>query len=209
MAIVEGSRLLNECLSRTLEDDEFAVAASCRDLDELSRSRARADVLILDVSRLGQAGFTTATLLSAPQRKLSVVAMDERPRSIALEYVLKRGWNGYFVKGDGLSELREVLRNVGRGQQAFSSAALKQLNRAPGGWQVRSDLHSPGVHLLTPREVEILRVLAEGESTRGCSARLSIAVSTVENHKANIRRKLGARRVSDLVRFAMQEGLVV
>ena len=120
-----------------------------------------------------------------------------------MDYCLRRiseadrcGADGFVEKTNTWDDFLFAVDRVSRGQRYFCSGG------APG----REIGSKPGLEL-TPREREILKLIAEGMTTKEIAARLFISIPTVETHRANLMVKTGARNVAGLVRFAMDAGL--
>jgi DNA-binding NarL/FixJ family response regulator len=124
------------------------------------------------------------------------------------EYVLRAlraGCSGYLLKGSAVSELEIAVRAVARGETYLSPAVSKQVVadfvRRMGG--ARDPLDA-----LTPRQREILQLVAEGHTSKDIAQRLRLSFKTVEGHRAQVMERLGVNDLAGLVRFAVRVGLV-
>jgi DNA-binding NarL/FixJ family response regulator len=123
---------------------------------------------------------------------------------------------GYFTRGASWRELAAGLRRLACGEPVFEAAVYQSLEKTSQGWQVvYPSGDSPAPHRaesplarLTPRETEVLRLIAMGRSVRDCAEILSLAHSTVDNHKSRLMKKLGLRKSQDLTLLAVREGLI-
>jgi len=124
------------------------------------------------------------------------------------EYVmqaLRAGAAGYLVKEAATSELELAIRAVARGDTYLSPAVSgKVIDKTLG----RAVPQSSPLDRLTPRQREILQLIAEGRSTRAIAERLHVSVKTVETHRAQLMDRLGIRDVAGLTRYAIRIGLV-
>jgi DNA-binding NarL/FixJ family response regulator len=184
-----------------------ASAAGAASAVELLQGKA-ADVVLVDVCVGISASWDGVTSLQQALPQARIVVLDDAVRDIHLRRVLRLGLHGYAAKRDSFGELLDVVRKAGRGEQAFSQSARQRLVATTLGWQLRVSESSPGLHLLTVRETEVLACLAHGHTSRVCATLLKIRPSTVENHKAKIMKKLKIHRMVDLAKFAMREGLI-
>lgn len=173
-----------------------------------ARGGGTADVAVVDVCAGVVDSWDNVAALHAAFPGLRIVILDDHVRDAHLRRVLRLGLHGYAVKRDSFAELLEIARAAGRGEQTFSRSARERLVATPLGWQIRTSEKTPGLHLLTVRETEILACLAQGHTSRNCAKLLGISPSTVDNHKAKIMKKLGIHRMVDLAKFAVREGLV-
>lgn len=164
----------------------------------------RPDVLITDVTMGAMTGLELAEKVRAelPQTRVIVLSMFASD-----EYVmraLKAGASAYLLKDAAESELEVALRAVARGETYLSPGASKRLIERVAG---RQDADDP-LRALTPRQCEILRLIAEGVHAKEIAHRLHLSRKTVDAHRAQIMERLGIRDVAGLVRFAIRNGLV-
>jgi DNA-binding NarL/FixJ family response regulator len=108
--------------------------------------------------------------------------------------------HGYVEKLEGLIILKEAISTIAEGGSYFGAAASHLLSDAGG--------RSPASSSLSPREREILQMIAEGRSSKQISGLLDVAVKTVENHRANLMAKLHMHDVASLTRYAAGRGMV-
>jgi RNA polymerase sigma factor (sigma-70 family) len=137
--------------------------------------------------------------------RILVLSMHEQD-----EYVLEAvrgGANGYILKDAGPAELRAAIRAVGAGGEYFSPAVARRLTAAVRG-EVATESPRDRLQRLTPREREVLALVATGKTNREIAARLGISPRTVESHRESLMKKLALRTVADLTRFALQAGLL-
>jgi DNA-binding NarL/FixJ family response regulator len=112
---------------------------------------------------------------------------------------LRCGPHGFVDKRDSLDTLVEAVRAVAAGKQYFSAFTPE----FPFEWRDSNAKH------LTPREMEVLQLVAESKSSKQVAARLGVSTRTVENHRARIMEKLNLHDVVALTRFAVSQGIVV
>lgn len=162
-------------------------------------------VILLDISMPNCDGIETTrrlkTLLPAARVLIITVHEDEG----LLQEAIKAGAAGYIVKRAVESELIDAIRAVQRGDiyihPAMTRALLRDIKPEP------KTNHTP-VDLLTPREVDVLRLIAKGCTNRQVADILSISVRTVEGHRANLMGKLNLQGRVELVRYAHENNLV-
>jgi DNA-binding NarL/FixJ family response regulator len=124
------------------------------------------------------------------------------------EYVLRAvqaGAAGYLLKDASVTELETAVRAVGRGQQYFCPAVARYIaeHARRGGDPLVSRYDS-----LTPRQREVLLLIAEGHSTKAVARRLGISVKTAETHRTQLMERLGVHSVAEVVHYAIQSGLI-
>ena len=163
------------------------------------------DLAILDVAMPRLTGLQAAVQLArrAPEVRLLMLSMYDNEQY--LFEALKAGASGYVLKSVADRDLVEACRAAMRGEPFLYPGAVNALIRE---YLERSrDGGIPG-DLLTPRETEIVKLVAEGNSSKEIADALVISVKTVERHRANILEKLGMRDRVELTRYAIRRGLV-
>jgi DNA-binding NarL/FixJ family response regulator len=210
MVIVDDHEVVRQGLRGVLEAHPgwTVVAEACDGRDAVEKVlHHRPDVVIMDFSMPGLNGLeaTSQILRSAPRTEVLVLTMHESEQ-VARE-VLAAGARGYVLKGDAAHELVAAVESLCRHKPYFtpriSQMVLEGYLRGAG----HQDGHSAR-ELLTPREREIVQLLAEGKSNKEVASTLGISAKTTETHRANVMRKLNLHSVSDLVRFAVRNQMV-
>jgi DNA-binding NarL/FixJ family response regulator len=164
------------------------------------------DLAILDISMPRMTGLHAAHELKRhrPDIRVLILSMHENERY--LYEALRVGASGYVVKTVADCELVEACRAAMRGEQflypgGMSALIREYLHRARNDQRLREDP-------LTPRELQVVKLIAEGYSSRQIAQALTISEKTVERHRANILEKLGLRDRVHLTRYAIRRGLV-
>jgi len=163
------------------------------------------DVILMDIAMSGLNGLeaTSRIVKEYPQVRVIILSMHKSE-----EYVLqalRNGARGYLLKDASPSELELAIRTVSRGETYLTPAISRQVidsyvrRLAPG--------ESPS-ELLTPRQREILQLIAEGLTTKAIADRLHVSVKTVETHRSQLMERLDIHDVPGLVRYAIRIGLV-
>ena len=208
--VVDDHAVVREGLRHVLSASEgFAVVGEAgTGADALALAQAqRPDVVLLDLTMPGMSGLAVAAELRrrVPDARILVLSMHEQD-----EYVLaavRGGAHGYVLKDTGPAELRAAIRAVYEGDGFFSPAVAGRLSAA-----VRHEVVTEAPHQrlerLTPREREVLALVAAGNTNRAIAAHLGISPRTVESHRESLMKKLSLRSIADLTRFAVQAGLV-
>lgn len=202
--LADDHTLVAEAFKRLLEP-EFDVVGTVADGRALLRTAPglQPDVVLVDLSMPLLNGLDAGKQLKqlSPGIKIIVVTMNEDP-DIAADTMDK--WaSGYLLKKSAGSELLKAVRDVLRGGRyvtpALNSPAVP---RTPG------DSRSDSTRALTPRQREVLQLLAEGHTMKEAAAILDVATRTVAFHKYRIMQEFGLQNNSELLRFAMKHGLV-
>jgi DNA-binding NarL/FixJ family response regulator len=167
--------------------------------------RTPADVAILDITMPGMNGLEAASRIAErwPATRVIILSMHSNEEYVAR--ALRAGAAGYLLKDAGTSELEAAIRAVVLGQTFLSPAVSK---RAVGGGEGGRAERPTAFEALTPRQREVLQLIAEGHSTKGVAAVLGLSVKTVETHRTQLMQRLGIHDVAGLVRYAMRVGLI-
>lgn len=156
-------------------------------------------VLVLDVNLPdGLAVDAVADLRRGSPGTEIVLLTMERDLTLARR-ALDAGAKGYLFKDSAHLELIEAVRAAARGERHLASAVAAGLNKEEGGEERPT---------LSPRETEVLRLMALGHTNREIGEQLSLSVRTVETHRAHIQQKLGLTSRPDLTRYALANGLI-
>jgi two-component system response regulator NreC len=195
---------------RTLlgSESDFKVVEEASDASEtLAKARlTKPDVLVIDLSLIDEAGQQAAFALRHANSEMAILFLTDTDTPEQLEVAVSAGGRGYMLKDSTPQQLIAGIRQV-----AFSD---DQNNR--GLSRIVPDLRAlaesndkyerPSV--LTPREQEVARLLAEGKTVREVSAELALSIKTVEAHKLNLMRKLDIHNRASLVEYALEKGLI-
>jgi DNA-binding NarL/FixJ family response regulator len=165
----------------------------------------RPDVVLLDVGMPGLNGLEVAGRLAAQDPAMKVVILSMHTSEEYVLRAMRAGCAGYLLKGSAVSELEVAVRAVARGETYLSPAVSKHVMddyvRRTGG-------AADPIDALTPRQREVLQLVAEGHTSKNIADRLGLSFKTVEAHRAQIMERLGLHDVAGLVRFAVRMGLV-
>ncbi len=171
--------------------------------------RLKPDLVVVDISLPDQSGIQLTRdireLLS--ETKILVVSMHSKIDYIAEAF--QAGATGYVVKESASERLLQGLKSVAKGDyyldSSVSHAVVENLMKSP---LKAAKITDADYATLTPREQEVMRLLAEGLSSKAAAEKLFISPKTVENHRANIMNKLGLHSTIELVRYAAKLGLI-
>ena len=183
---------------------DMEVVAEAEDgVDAFERAlQAKPDLCVLDVSMPRLTGIQAARQIRAhlPETQVLVLSMHDDERYVF--DALKAGASGYVLKREVDQALLSAIRAVQRGEAFLTNAVERSLVRE---W-MKDDSAGPD-EPLSPREQEVLKLIAEAHTNKEIAATLHLAEKTVESHRANLLRKLGMRDRVELVRYAIRRGL--
>jgi len=163
------------------------------------------DILILDLNmpELNGLEVTRRVRKILPQVEILVLTVQDSEQ--VMRQVLQAGARGYMLKSDAGNELLAAVEAV-RNHHLFLSSQVSRVLRGPAVLREKGRLAPK--EPLSPREREILQLLAEGKSTKEIASALDITLKTAETHRTNIMRKLDLHNVTELVRYAIRNQIV-
>lgn len=166
------------------------------------------DLVVLDVTMPEMNGLEATRAIRSSVPGTEVILLTVHDSDQLLDQAISAGARGYVLKDDAARHLMDAIDALSKHAPFVGSRAVDRGGN--GGGQERNAVVSRNgrVMSLTQREREVLRLLAEGESNREVAERLSISAKTVETHRANVMRKLGASSIVDLVHYAIRNGIV-
>ena len=207
IVIADDHRIVREGLRHLLEKrTDFKVLAEAADGEAAVRlaTELAPEIVILDISMPGLNGIeaTRRILAERPRVKVLVLSMHS-DRHFVIE-ALKAGAAGYVLKDSAFDELVHAIEAV-MARGAYLSPAIT-------GMVVRDYVTQAGCgddafSVLSPREREVLQLMAEGVPTKAIAARLAVSVKTVESYRQQVMEKLDLHSVAELTKYAVREGL--
>ena len=192
---------------KTLLADEFNLVGTVADGRALltAAKQLKPDVVVADITMPHLNGIDALTRLKKDNPEIKVVFLTMHQDSAYARRALEAGALGFVVKHSAPTELVMAIRAALRGQTFITpSLAGKVLSEIQNGTQTSSDISA----LVTPRQREILRLLAEGRSAKEVADALSISARTVEFHKYQIMDAHGLQSSAELIHFAIKHGIV-
>jgi DNA-binding NarL/FixJ family response regulator len=199
VAVVDDHLFMRDLISRELTRsdkpyDVVAAVGTAADAVAVCR-RLAPNLLVLDINLPDRTGLAAVPDIRKASPETRILLCTAYPKEEWLGEASKCGADGFVEKTNTWDDFLLAVDRVSRGQRYFCSAG------APA-----RDGDRASEPRLTPREREILKMIAAGLMTKEIAARLFISIPTVETHRSNLMMKTGARNVADLVRFAMNAG---
>jgi two-component system, NarL family, response regulator NreC len=167
----------------------------------------RPDVTVMDISMPSLSGIEAALQITQSHPEIAVIVLSMHPDESYVLRALKAGVKGYLLKDSADSDLIEAVRAVARGKSFFSPSVSKVLLDDYMRKLKRSGAED-AYDLLTPREREILQLVAEGKSNKEVANLLNLSVYTVETHRSNIMQKLRLKGIPELMLYAVRKGII-
>ncbi|GLW72946.1 DNA-binding response regulator [Kitasatospora phosalacinea] len=208
--VVDDHPMWREGVARDLAEAGFAVVATAGDGEEAVR-RARAStpqVVVLDLNLPSLSGAEVCRRVVEADPAVRVLVLSASGEHADVLEAVKSGATGYLVKSAGREELLDAVRRTAVGDPVFTPGLaglvlgeFRRLAAEPG------TPAAPAAPQLTPRETEVLRLVAKGLSYRQIADRLVLSHRTVQNHVQNTLGKLQLHNRVELVRYAIEQGL--
>lgn len=170
-----------------------------------SARELRPDIILLDISMPDMGGIEVARQLRAGLPATRILILTVHEDESLLQEAMRAGARGYIIKRAVQSELIDAIRAVSRGDMYVHPAMTRALFKNLSPLAAASN---PPIEALTPREVEVLRLIAQGYTNRQTAETLCISVRTVESHRANLMDKLNLRSRVALVRYAKEHSII-
>ncbi|HJX32446.1 MAG TPA: response regulator transcription factor [Thermodesulfobacteriota bacterium] len=209
--IIDDHPLFREGIKAIIaRDPQFEVVGEAGDGTEGLRlaKKFSPDFFLIDLSLPDKNGISLLRDIKdfLPESHVMIVSMHSKIHYIAEAF--QAGAAGYVVKESASDRLLEGLYAIGKGEyfldSSISPQVVKKLIEAP----TKTKITDSAYRALTPREQEVMRLVAEGISKKEIAKMLFISIKTVENHRTNIMKKLGFHSTMDLIRYAAKLGLI-
>ncbi|RYY67624.1 MAG: response regulator transcription factor [Chitinophagaceae bacterium] len=206
IVLVDDHELLLDGISSILEDrPQVAVLGKATSAEEALPliARLQPDLVLTDISMGQQSGLWLTKTLGEQFPLIRVIVLSMHESTQHISSLLEAGARGYLLKNVKPEELLTAIDHVMKGEQYLQRSIEVAYQR-----NVRQQQAAGAESRLTPREVEIIRLIVQGLSTPEISKTLFISEFTVETHRKNIGRKTGARTPLTLIKYAQQTGIV-
>jgi DNA-binding NarL/FixJ family response regulator len=203
--IADDHKIVVEGLKKLLEP-EFEVAGTVQDGRALVKAaeELRPDVIVADISMPGLNGIEAVRQIKKEHNETKVVFLTMHPDVAYAARAFKSGASGYVLKHSAPDELVAAIRAAVQGGTYVTPLIAGKLLKS---FQNGATGQSETVSRLTPREREVLQLLAEGHSVKEIAAILDVSVKTAEYHKYRMMETLGIKTMAELIRYAVKQGI--
>ncbi len=196
--------------SLLVKDGRFDVTGECGDPRQaiISIQELRPQVVLLDISMPALSGLDAVPLIRKVHPKVKIVMLTHHEGETFVDQALRAGADGYLSKDSDPAELLLAIESVHEGRMYLSprvASGLLQRGRRPNPDASRS---AGRIGTLTPREREVLQLLAVGKSNKEVARDLKITLGTTKKHRENLQRKLDCHSAAEMALLAIKEGLL-
>jgi len=208
--LVSSFRLIREAMRVLIESHEgFKVTGETNDTGQTLQAlgNLRLDVIVIDIDPNYAAAIETMRAVIKHRPCIKVIVLSKHLEHSIVANVLRAGARGFVSKAGSSSELVEALITVARGQAYLSPAVAAQVMEWVKSGEPQGE-HDSALECLTEREIQVLRLLAEGKVSKEVAASLDLGVETVRSYRKSLMKKLQIHNVAELMRFAVLAGVI-
>ena len=204
--IADDHRMFADCLEVVFDKDQYEIVAVATDGVEALRLALehKPQLVILDVNMPGMYGLDVAREIQRELPFTRLVFLTCRTDESCIREAMRLGAKGYILKSEPLSEIQVALRKVMASGVYISPGFLGTLLSQ---W-LQDQAQEVEAVSLSLRERQVLKLIAEGHSTKQIAAMLAITAKTADSHRTRLMAKLGVHEVAALVRYAIRQGIV-
>ena len=201
--VADDHVIMTQGLCRLLEGEAEIVATASDGQQLVDRARQhRPDIIVSDVNMPGMSGLDAMRRLKADGLRSKFIFLTLHTDSRLASEAMRAGASGYLLKHAAAEELIEAIHAVMAGHTYLTPLMTRDVLWAIGE---QDGVQSPA---LTPRQLDVLRLIAQGKRMKEIANELDISVRTVETHKQDLLQTLGLETTADLIKFAVRQGLV-
>jgi DNA-binding NarL/FixJ family response regulator len=201
--VADDHAIMVQGLGRLLEGEAEIVATASDGQQLVERARQhRPDIIVSDINMPGMSGLDAMRRLKADGFRSKFIFLTLHTDSRLAAEAMRAGASGYLLKHAAAEELIAAIHAVMEGHTYLTPLMTREVLWAIGQ---PDGVQSPA---LTPRQVDVLRLIAEGKRMKEIANELNISVRTVETHKQDLLQTLGLETTADLIKFAVRQGLV-
>lgn len=207
--IADDHAIVRDGLKSVMEDEpDIEVVGEATNGEEAVRKVAelQPDVVLLDITMPVMDGLEATRRIRQEHKDTHILVLTMHESDNYFFEILEAGASGYFVKGGSCRDLISALHAVSRGEMYISPTMTSKLLQRRMR-QARTGQAENLYDCLTPRERQILKLVAEGKTSQDIADLLFLSVATVQSHRAHIIAKLGLRSRADMIKYAIRRGL--
>lgn len=208
LILIDDHKLILDGISALLESEsEIMVVGEFQDarraIDYLDKNAV--DLILTDLDMPQMNGEEVVEFCKAKFPSTKIIVLSMHNEKSVIKHLIQLGADGYLVKSAGKEEILKAIRNVHTGSKFFSDEVMQSLIQED---KIAAPTNDPALKILSEREIEVIKHIANGMSSKEIGDQLFISPRTVETHRNNICKKLDIQGVAGIIRFAFQHQLV-
>lgn len=207
--LADDHTLLRSGIKALLEDEpDIAIVGEAEDGREAVRMAhmLRPNLVLMDIAMPLLNGLEATRQIKREHPEIKILVLTMYDHEEYFRQVLEAGASGYIIKRAAAHELVAAIRAVNSGESVLSPAITRYLLDDYLSGETRKDEDDPNA--LSPREREVLQLIAEGNTSREIAEILNLSVKTVQSHRTNLMRKLDLHDRGDLIKYAIQKKII-
>ncbi len=209
--LVEDHLVVRESLSKLLETEGRCTvvghARTGREAVDLA-AKLRPDVILMDIALPVLNGFGATRQILAANPAAKVLVLSAHSEHVFVERMIAAGAVGFLEKQNSAASVIRAIHEVARGRTFFSPAVAKRMAAIRNQSRDRQGVPKMAGVQLTPRQAQVLQLVAEGQSNKEAAATLGISSKTIEKHRQELMHKLNLHDTAGLTRYAMVHGFI-
>lgn len=206
LLIADDHHLFRQSLANLFTGSIQVVAQAADGKEAIALiNEKKPDVVLMDIGMNGMDGITATRLISSDFPEVKVIGLSMHAEKNYIKGMLEAGADGYLLKSCTYKQLSEAINSVYRGNKYLTDDITRIV---VDDLLLDNGREENPEELLTNREAEVLKLYAEGLSTRQISEKLFVSVKTIGTHKQHILKKLKLHSVADMIRFGIRKGIV-
>lgn len=209
--IVDDHTMVREGFLKLLETENdievIGQAESGRAAVELTE-KLHPDVVVMDIAMPQMNGLEATRQIHQLDPDVKILILSAHSDDAYVENVMKSGAAGYLIKQSSAHSLSEAIREVHKGNSFYSPSISRHMQKRNQSSLSRKGLPKPKASNLSPREMEVLQLIAEGQANKQIASALGISIKTVEKHRDHLMQKLDIHETAGLTRYAISAGII-
>lgn len=209
--LAEDHRIVREGLRKLLEiEPDIVVIGEAKNGRQaiLQTEQLHPDVVVMDIAMSELNGLEAMRQIRVVAPETKVLVLSAHSDAAYVEQSLAFGAAGYLLKQTSASNLSKAIREIAKGKTFFSPAITKRLQHKNQLALDRNGIPKEKATRLSPREVEVLQLIAEGFANKQMATELAISIKTVEKHRQHVMEKLDLHDTASLTRYAIENGII-
>lgn len=206
--IADDHQLFREGLINLLSDTPEIEVVAHAENGKIAVEKAinfKPDIVLMDIGMPVLSGIDATALLKSKMPDIKIIALSMHSDKHFIKGMLEAGANGYLFKNCTYSQLIDAIETVIAGKKYLSAEITEVLI---DDYLDKGESTEESIEDLTEREFEVLKLFAEGKSTRDISEQLFVSVKTVGTHKQHILKKLNLNSTVDIIKYALKKGII-